>query len=133
MGVENFLISSTLLGVLAQRLVRKLCDECKQSATLTQDQKDLLGNIPKDVHFYEAKGCKKCDFTGYHGRKAIGELFVISDTTKEIIEKKGSSDYELRSLAKKEGMKTIADSLKDMLYSGETSYEEAVRLGALDE
>lgn len=133
MGVENFLISSTLLGVLAQRLVRKLCDECKQSVLLTKDQKDLLGNIPKNAHFYEAKGCKKCDFTGYHGRKAIGELFVISDTTKEIIEKKGSSDYELRSLAKKEGMKTIADSLKDMLYSGETSYEEAVRLGALDE
>ncbi len=130
MGIENFLISSTLLGVLAQRLTRKLCSYCKESAVLPADTiKDL--NLPLDGIYYKAKGCKECDFTGYKGRQAIGELFVINDKVKEMM-KDGFNDYQVREFMKKNGMKTIADKLKELLLSGETSYEEAIRVGIMD-
>jgi general secretion pathway protein E len=130
MGIENFLISSTLLGVLAQRLTRKLCPHCKAKTSLSSE---LIGDIdlPKDHHYYKATGCKECDFTGYKGRQAIGELFVIDDDVK-IMMKDGYNDYQIREAMKKKGMKTISDRLKELLISGETSYEEALRVGLMD-
>lgn len=130
MGIENFLISSTLLGVLAQRLTRKLCFYCKESAVLPVTTIKDLG-LPMDGIYYKAKGCKECDFTGYKGRQAIGELFIIDDKVKEMM-KDDFNDHEVREFMKKNGMKTIADKLKGMLLSGETSYEEAIRVGLMD-
>ena len=130
MGIENFLISSTLLGVLAQRLTRKLCPHCKAKTNLSSE---LIGDIdlPKDHHYYKATGCKECDFTGYKGRQAIGELFIIDDDVK-IMMKDGYNDYQIREAMKKKGMKTISDRLKELLIFGETSYEEALRVGLMD-
>jgi len=130
MGIENFLISSTLLGVLAQRLTRKLCFYCKESAVLpVATIKEL--DLPSEGIYYKAKGCKECDFTGYKGRQAIGELFIIDDKVKEMM-KDEFNDHQVREFMKKHGMKTIADKLKGMLLSGETSYEEAIRVGLMD-
>ena len=130
MGIENFLISSTLLGVLAQRLARKLCVHCKEPTRLAPAtmQEALL---PTDRIYFRAVGCNKCDFTGYKGRQAIGELFIIDDAVKEMM-KDGFNDHQVREAMKRRGMATIADKLREMLVAGETSYEEAVRVGIMD-
>lgn len=130
MGIENFLISSTLLGVLAQRLTRKLCVHCKEPITLAPATMSEV-NLPNDKTYFKAVGCKECDFTGYKGRQAIGELFIIDDHVKEMM-KDGFNDYQVRESMKKSGMATIADKLRAMLIEGETSYEEAVRVGIMD-
>ena len=130
MGIENFLISSTLLGVLAQRLARKLCEDCKEETILLADTLED-SNLPKENRYYKAVGCTVCDFTGYHGRQVIGELFIMDDHVKEMM-KDGFNDHQVRDAMKKNGMKTISDKLKEMLVSGRTSYEEAVRVGLMD-
>ena len=130
MGIENFLISSTLLGVLAQRLARKLCTECKREDYLSPDFAEEA-NVPKDKLFFHPVGCKHCDFTGYKGRQAIGELFIIDDAVKEMM-KDGFNDFQIREAMKKAGMETIADKLREMMMEGTTSYEEAVRVGLMD-
>ncbi len=130
MGIENFLISSTLLGVLAQRLARKLCVHCMEETKLAPATAEEI-NVPKEKLYFKAVGCKECDFTGYKGRQAIGELFIIDDRVKEMM-KDGMNDHQIRDAMKKHGMKTIADKLKEMLLSGRTSYEEAVRVGLMD-
>ncbi|MCW8821908.1 MAG: type II/IV secretion system protein, partial [Sulfurovum sp.] len=73
----------------------------------------------------------ECDFSGYKGRQAIGELFIIDDHAKEMM-KDGFNDHQVREAMKGKGMKTIADKLKEMLLSGQTSYEEAIRVGLMD-
>ena len=130
MGIENFLISSTLLGVLAQRLTRKLCLHCKEEARLSPTAMQEVG-LSTDKKYFKSVGCIECDFTGYKGRQAIGELFVINDSVKEMM-KDGFNDHQVREAMKKLGMRTIADKLKDMIISGETSYEEAIRVGIMD-
>ena len=130
MGIENFLISSTLLGVLAQRLTRKLCVHCKEKTKLASATAQEI-DVPQDKYYFKSVGCKECDFTGYKGRQAIGELFIIDDRVKEMM-KDGSNDHQVREAMKKYGMKTIADKLKEMLIEGRTSYEEAIRVGLMD-
>jgi len=130
MGIEKFLISSTLLGVLAQRLTRKLCTECKVAKPLAPHITEELAIDPDKLYFH-AVGCKACDFTGYKGRQAIGELFMIDDDVKDMM-KEGANDHEIREAMKKKGMRTIADKLKEMLVAGDTSYEEALRVGLMD-
>ncbi len=130
MGIENFLISSTLMGVLAQRLARKLCIHCKKESKLSPAIIQEIA-VPEDKLYFSAVGCKECDFTGYKGRQAIGELFIIDDDVKMMM-KDGFNDHQVREAMKKRGMITIADKLKDMMLSGETSYEEAIRVGLMD-
>ncbi len=130
MGIEDFLLTSTLLGVLAQRLTRKLCPECKSVTSLAPVVLNEL-NLP-DKAYFTANGCTECDFTGYKGRQAVGELFVMDDNVKEMM-KNGLNDHQIRIEMKKLGMRTIADKLKDMLISGETSYEEAIRIGIMED
>ncbi|MFT7879464.1 MAG: GspE/PulE family protein [Sulfurimonas sp.] len=130
MDIESFLISSTLLGVLAQRLTRKLCPECKEAKPLARHITDEL-DIDHEKLYFHAVGCKACDFTGYKGRQVIGELFIIDDHVKEMM-KEGANDHEIRESMKERGMQTIADKLRNMLVSGETSYEEALRVGLMD-
>ncbi len=126
MGVEKFLISSSLLAVLAQRLVRKLCDDCK-----CEDNSEYsyeLFKADKSKTIYKANGCKSCNFTGYKGRTAIGELFVINDEIKEVL--KGEvDDNTLIKLALKNGMISLDKQLKNMLEEGQTSVDEVLRIG----
>lgn len=131
MGIEDFLISSTLLGVLAQRLTRQLCTHCKEQTELPASVIEEL-NLPHNSTYYKAVGCKECDFTGYSGRRAVGELFVMNDQVKTMM-KDGLNDHQIRIAMKKAGMKSIADKLKEMLILGDTSYEEAVRIGIMED
>jgi len=130
MGIEDYLLSSTLIGVLAQRLVRKLCPHCKVPTRLQKPILDELGLDDKSV-YYEAVGCRQCDFTGYRGRQAVGELFIMNSEVKELM-KKGLNDHEIRQIMKEQGMETISDKLKGMMQKGLTSYEEALRVGVMD-
>ncbi len=130
MGIESYLLSSTLLGVLAQRLARKLCPHCKKATKLTPEQCNGTGLDPNGV-YYKAVGCPECDYTGYKGRLAVGELFVIDDTVKDMIHK-GLNDHEIREKLKQNGMQTISLQLENMLKRGETGYEEALRVGLMD-
>ncbi len=127
MGVEKFLISSSVLAVLAQRLVRKLCNTCKVEDELAE----AFGNefdLPNDVLLFKAVGCNQCNFTGYSGRSAIEEIFLINDEIKHYL--KGEvDDITLLDLATKNGMITLTQQIKEMLIEGRTSLNEAIRTG----
>jgi general secretion pathway protein E len=131
MGIEDFLISSTLLGVLAQRLTRLLCKKCKKETSLSSVIIEEL-ELPSDNTYYKAGGCKECDYTGYSGRRAVGELFVMNDSVKSMM-KEGLNDHQIRLKMRENGMLSISDKLKEMLILGDTSYEETVRIGIMEE
>ena len=127
MGLERFLISSSVLGVLAQRLVRKLCNDCKEEDHLAQHHLEEF-KLDNDFKLYKPKGCKSCNYTGYKGRTAIGELFVIDETVKQNLQE-STDDNKLMETALKNGMKPLSSQLLDILKRGETSLEEVIRVG----
>lgn len=127
MNVEPFLISSSLLGILAQRLVRVLCEECKEEDELAENFADDYG-LSKEVKIYKACGCKACGYSGFSGRRSIGELLVMSDSIKELL-KTTTDEHTIKTQLEREGLKTIGLQLKDMLLLGETSLDEAIRIG----
>ena len=127
MGLERFLISSSILGVLAQRLVRKLCHKCKEEDTIGQHHLNEF-NLENGTNIYKAIGCKECNFTGYTGRVAIAELFIIDNSVKKILQE-DVDDEQLMQLAVKNGMKTLRSQIVDMINNGVTSLEEAIRIG----
>jgi general secretion pathway protein E len=127
MGIEPFLISSSLLGILAQRLVRQLCSECKEEDELAEEfARDY--ELPKDAKIYKAVGCKACNYSGYSGRRSIGELLVMNDDVKNLL-KTTTDEHSIKGALEAKGLKTIAHQLKEMLLSGETSLDEAIRIG----
>jgi len=127
MGVEPFLISSSLLGILAQRLVRILCCECKEEDELAEDFA-LDYRLPKESKIYKAKGCKKCNYSGYTGRKSIGELLIMDDTVRELL-KTTTDEHTIKTALQQKGFDTISQQLKKLLLAGETSLDEAIRIG----
>jgi general secretion pathway protein E len=135
MGIEPFLISSSLIGILSQRLIRKLC-ECKKEDDNYEKLENILEKNPvlqkyPKPKLYRPNGCPKCNFTGYIGRRAVGELFIMNDDIKELIAK-GTNDIELKNEMVKNGMKTLKEAIYEVLLSGETSLEEAIRVGLKD-
>ena len=126
-GVENFLISSSLISVLAQRLVRKLCDNCKEETSLDEYESDLL-KISKDTKIYKEVGCSKCNNSGFSGRIAVGELLQIDSKIKQMIQD-GVNDYVIKDYAvTQKGMKTLKDRGTDLLISGNTTSSEVIKL-----
>jgi len=127
MGIERFLISSSILGVLAQRLVRKLCSKCKEEDILAEHHLDEF-NISQNIKVYKACGCKECNFTGYTGRVAIAELFIIDNNIKKVLQE-NVDDEQLMKLAIDGGMIPLNLQLIQMVKNGDTSLEEAIRIG----
>ena len=127
MKIEPFLISSSLLGILAQRLVRVLCHECKEEDIVAEEFSEYY-NLPKDVKIFKHVGCKGCNYSGYTGRRSIGELLVMNDAVRDLLVKT-TDEHSIRSVLEKGGLKTIASGLLDMLISGETSLDESIRVG----
>lgn len=127
MGVERFLVSSSLLGVLAQRLVRKLCDSCKIEDELAESYAEEFG-FKKGVKIYKSAGCTACNYTGYKGRRAIGELFIPNEEMIAVF-KETIEEHTIREKAIEQGMRTIRDQLITLVSSGVTSMDEAIRIG----
>lgn len=124
MGVENFLLSSTLLGVLAQRLIRLLCNKCKkENTTVTKEMRKNL-NLKDDIIIYSATGCDFCNHTGYKGRIGIYELLIVDAEIQKMIHS-NTIETEIEHYAiKKKGMRTLRmDGLRYVI-KGETSIEE---------
>ena len=119
MGVEPFLLSSSLLGVLAQRLVRRLCDQCKRSHSPDDTERKLLGvNGDEGITIYEPVGCNECNLRGYRGRTGIYELLVIDDSLRTMIHD-GASEHEMEKHARKFSPSIRHDGLR-LILAGHT-------------
>jgi len=128
MGAESFLVSSCLEGVLAQRLVRVVCDSCRISVPLTQKLRKLIRiSQPENEFIYKPKGCPACKFTGYRGRLGIYELMVVTDEVRKSINEKNSTNI-IRETAMSQGMVTLRmDGWRNVL-NGITTVEEVMRV-----
>lgn len=134
MGVEPFLVSSSILAVLAQRLIRVVCKDCAQSFTPSTADLLEIGLKPEDVvgkTIYKAVGCHKCANTGYKGRRAIHELMIISDDIRALILQNLDAST-IKKQAVKEGMKTIREDGISRVLKGETTIEEVLRATQVD-
>jgi general secretion pathway protein E len=128
MGVEHYLASSCLEGILAQRLVRVICQKCKQEVELDKQTLQLMGQkSAAGLKIYKGKGCKECNFTGYRSRIGIFELLIITDEIKQLILKKTSSNV-IRQKAIALGMATLREDGWDKVKQGITSVEEVLRV-----
>lgn len=140
MGAKDYLVSSTLSGVIAQRLVRRLCDDCKEEYFATHDEaRQILANEEDIQEFmkkpiYRAKGCSKCGFTGYKGRLGVYEIMTITKEIKKLIAR-GAHDLEIEEAAvNHNGMKTLHQSCLGHILNGMTTIDEFVRvLGVVNE
>lgn len=128
LGVPAYLLSSSLLGAMAQRLVRRLCSECKRPYTPSPDELRRLGleEVPRGGQFYEPGGCKKCLDTGYLGRSGIYEIMVVDEELRSRIARSEDSRM-LGKVAREHGMKTLLRDAADKVAAGVTSTEEALR------
>ncbi len=128
MGIESYLIADSVIGVIAQRLVRRLCKECKRPRLATADEKELMGcSMEEDVTIYEPCGCSKCDNTGYKGRIGVYEIMKMSPRLKTIISKRQGADA-IKEQALQEGMYTLRMSATEYVLDGTTSFEEMVKV-----
>lgn len=128
LGVEPYLLRSSLLGVMAQRLVRKLCPHCRRPADPDPHQRELL-DAPADAAYVEAPGCRHCEGLGVHGRRAVYELLLVTPSVRTEIVPKAEAD-RIHALALEEGMTSITRAAVDAAVAGEISLAEAFRVRA---
>ena len=128
MGIENFMIADSLVGIIAQRLVRKLCS-CKVDRFATPQEKKMLGieDEIREVKICEAKGCKLCNNTGYYGRTGIYEIMPITTNIKRLISNKADVD-KINEEAIREGMTTLKDAARQAVLSKVTSIAEMIKV-----
>ncbi len=126
-GVEPWLVSSALCGVVSQRLVRKICPHCKRAYQPSAEELSLLG-LPEDsaVTFYRGEGCPECHHSGYSGRRAAFEILMINRRLRKLIADGADSDT-LLAAARENGFVTMQESCRQLVLSGVTSAEEAAR------
>ncbi|MCH8156525.1 MAG: type II secretion system ATPase GspE [Nitrospinae bacterium] len=133
MGVENYLISSALLGVLAQRLVRVICEECKEPASVAPALLEEMGDMAREgIEIYHGKGCKRCSQTGFRGRIGIYELLIVDDGTRQLILNKATA-HMIRDLAREKGMVTLREDGWKKVAAGITTVEEVLRVTLSDQ
>ena len=129
MGIEPFLISSTLMGVLAQRLVRTICPKCRSPFEPTENQLSQLNLSTFDLGektFHYGRGCEHCNDTGYKGRSGIYELLGINDAVRTMINERTPAVI-MRQRAMEMGMATIRDDGLRLIFDGRTTVEEVVK------
>ncbi len=132
MGLEPFLVSTAIKGVLAQRLVRRICKYCKEPVEISQAMRDEL-HLSPEMQFYHGRGCEKCDGSGYKGRCGIYEFLVPNETVRNLIIKRSSGDVIKRAAMKECGMITLRmDGIQKAL-DGATTLEQAVGASAADD
>ncbi|MEK6631327.1 MAG: ATPase, T2SS/T4P/T4SS family [Acidobacteriota bacterium] len=128
MGVEPYLIASALAGVVAQRLVRLICQHCKAPTTYPPDMLAKVNLAPSDgVTFYKGQGCAQCDETGYHGRSGVFEILMIEPATFELIRERADS-RRIKESAVRGGFKTLLEDALSKAVLGQTTLDEVVRV-----
>src|SRR3989338_3799174 len=126
LGIEPFLLSSALIGVLAQRLVRKICPHCIKPADVSDEKKKKFG-IDVQMKLSRGAGCKHCRMSGYSGRQALFELVSITPELKQLMSE-GASEEKMLELAKKDGTKTLREHGVELMREGKTTLEEVLRV-----
>jgi type IV pilus assembly protein PilB len=130
MGIEPFLITSSLIGVLAQRLVRVICSKCKEEYVPPADALKRLGveaERHSGVHLFRGRGCDACRKTGYKGRIGVFELMVVSERLRELVVS-GAPTEQLRNAAIEEGMRSLKHDAVQKVLEGVTTFEEMLRV-----
>ncbi len=129
MGVAPFLLTATLEAILAQRLVRRICSQCREEVQPSSEILTDLELSPSDLKgkkFFRGKGCETCNRTGYKGRVGLFELMVMNDDLRDMVVRNASTD-ELRTAARSFGMITLRDAGMDAIFNGMTTAEEVIR------
>jgi len=129
LGLEPFLLTATVEGVIAQRLVRRICTNCKTPYQPTEEALMELGLTPENVKgktFYYGRGCEQCNNTGYRGRIGIFEIMIFNDEIRNLIMQRASTDI-LRATAKKSGMRLLRHNGLAAIYDGITTVEEVIK------
>ncbi len=128
MGVESYLLADSVVGVIAQRLVRRLCKHCCQPRKATREEKIILGKKPEDdITIYDAKGCPLCGNSGYRGRIGVYEMITMSPEIRRIVSEKGSTE-EIKQIAINQGTHTLRMSASDYVLDGTTTFEEMMKV-----
>jgi type IV pilus assembly protein PilB len=129
MGIPTFLITATVEAILAQRLVRRVCGQCREEVSITDDVLYEMGLSPEKVagkKFYKGRGCDVCNNTGYKGRVGLFELMLMNDALRDMIMRNVSVD-ELREAAEEFGMVTLRSAGISLAHEGTTTADEVVR------
>jgi type II secretory ATPase GspE/PulE/Tfp pilus assembly ATPase PilB-like protein len=133
MGIEPFLITASVIMVGSQRLVRRLCDHCKEAYKPSETELKLIkAKATEKLTFYRPNGCEKCEGRGYAGRVCVAELLMISKEIRRLI-LENASEQELQVQARKEGMVTLRENCVMKVREGVTSIDEAIRVSINDE
>ncbi len=127
MGSEPYMIGSSVRGIMAQRLVRKICEGCKTGYEITEEESELT-KIPFGTTVYKGKGCHKCNQLGYRGRFGVHEIFVTDLHMQDIISRNELTSEELREEAIKRGMRTLQDNARWNVINGRTSVQEMLKI-----
>ncbi|MDQ7850463.1 MAG: GspE/PulE family protein, partial [Armatimonadota bacterium] len=128
MGIEPFLVASSTVAILAQRLARQICPHCKIAYTPPPDALKRLGLDPqREVSLFRGQGCEECRFTGYRGRIGVFELLMMSDAIRELVVRRAPSS-EIKALAVREGMQTLRDDGLEKVLSGVSTIDEILRV-----
>ncbi len=128
MGIDSYLIADSMVGVIAQRLVRRLCPVCRRKRPVTEEEKRILKRSEaEETYVYEPVGCGRCDNTGYKGRIGVYEIMEVSTKLKTIISKGGDAE-DIKNQALKEGMYTLRMSATELVLDGVTSYSEMMKV-----
>ncbi len=125
MGVAPYMVATSIIGVIAQRLLKVLCPACKKPRMSTPEENELMG-IDHSIQIYEPGGCPSCNNTGYRGRTAIHEIIHCTAKVSSIIAANGSKE-EIEKAAKENGTKLLRDNASELVQAGETSIDELVR------
>ncbi|MGN0609021.1 MAG: GspE/PulE family protein [Oscillospiraceae bacterium] len=126
MGVAPYMVATSLIGIVAQRLVKKICKECRTPRLSTPEENELMG-IPESITIYDACGCPRCNNTGYTGRTAIHEVLTCTTEMSSLIANGGKSDA-IAELAAKQGTKLLRYNVSELVQAGNTTIDELVRV-----
>jgi type IV pilus assembly protein PilB len=130
MGIPPFLVSSSLQLILAQRLGRRVCRDCKEPYEASEESLVPYGHVPQGlgtVNFYKGKGCQTCNFTGMKGRVAIYEVMPVSTEIRDLILRNATTN-EIQDAACSQGMKTLRQNALQKVIDGVTTVEEVLRV-----
>ncbi|HOE57747.1 MAG TPA: ATPase, T2SS/T4P/T4SS family, partial [Bacillota bacterium] len=128
MGIEPYMVSTSIIGIVSQRLVKRLCPSCRVEYPADDREKELLGvENGRELKLYKAKGCNKC-IRGYRGRIPIHEVMYLDENIRKLIDRRSSTN-EIKKQAMSGGMTTLKDSVNRIAIEGITSMEEVMRIG----